>query len=67
MCIIHVTVHEQQVTFQGHGHVIRLLSRMPSIEERARLRARGFSRRGCAQARNADVSTKLNLPFPGVN
>ena len=41
------------------------------IEERARLRARA---RGCARgvlveggARNADVSTKLNLPFPGVH
>jgi hypothetical protein len=31
MCIIHVTVHEQQVTFQGHGHVIRLLSRTPRV------------------------------------
>ena len=47
------------------------------IEERARLRARTRScaravlveggARMRAQARNADVPTKLNLPFPGVN
>ena len=45
------------------------------IEERARLRARGCARgvlveggaRMRAQARGADVSTKLNLPFPGAN
>ena len=33
---------------------------------RARLRARGFSRRGRAQVRNADVPTKLNSHFPGA-
>ena len=54
-----------------------VMQHLMTIEERARLRARArVCARGVlveggarmrAQARNADVSTKLNLPFSGVN
>ena len=74
---IYTTAVVTRVQDRRLGGAKRKRREVVSIEEHARLRARvhacahgvlaeGGARR-CAQARSADVSTKLNLPFPGVN